>query len=153
MTGRVMQKKTVISEEQLFRTQMPPMWNWCCGWGDVTPISSLLLCDRLFQSNGLKKPTVTYLRALTVSMGQGFGSAWLGDLGSGCHHLSRTGAGGPVSKVTHSRGWQAGAGSRQEAAVAVRVGLATGLLECPHNMAADFHKREQLKRRQKQYFL
>lgn len=85
------------------------------------------------KANGLKTQQV--FRALTGSMDQILGITWLGDLGSAAEGL--TGAGSPMSHVTHSHGWQAGAGSWHEASVALPVGLATGLRECPHNMAAD----------------
>lgn len=52
--------------------------------------------------NGLKTQQVC--RALTGSMGQSLGTAWLGDLGSSSE--GSTGAGGPMSQVTHSHGWQ-----------------------------------------------
>lgn len=41
-------------------------------------------------------------------------------------------AGGSASKTTHPRG------RGQEASVSHHQGLSTGLLECPHNMAASF---------------
>lgn len=52
------------------------------------------------------------------------------------------GAGGPTSKVVHSHGWQAGPGCGQEASVPPYMDLSMGLLECLHNMAAGFLKRE-----------
>ena len=49
-----------------------------------------------------------------------------------------SGAGGAASKVPLSYDWQVGAGCWWKPSVPFPVGLATGLLEHPHNMAAGF---------------
>lgn len=69
-------------------------------------------------------------------MGQGLGAVWLGVLDQGLTSEGSGGAGGPISKVTLSHGWQVEAGCWQEASVTFHVGLTTEPLECPHNMAA-----------------
>lgn len=51
-------------------------------------------------------------------MGQGLGAARLGVLEQGLTSEGSAGAGGLVSKVTQSHGWQVDAGCRQEASVA-----------------------------------
>lgn len=56
-----------------------------------------------------------------------------------------TEAGRFSSKTAHSHPWQDGAGCCQEASVARRVDLSTGLLECAHNTAEGFSKNNDLR--------
>lgn len=66
----------------------------------------------------------------------------MGHEAGGCIHLKAWWGWGPISKVAHSRGWQAGAGWWPGASVLLHVGRSLGLLQCPHNVAADFPQRE-----------
>lgn len=51
----------------------------------------------------------------------------------------------PDSKVTHSRGWEEGAGYWKKTLVPFLMGFSTGLLMCPQYMPASFSHSEQSK--------